>query len=444
MTRYLKLAMLYALLLALVWLVSSLYLSKKTTQALDDILSDWSGSSAQYIAGVEVLSTDKGMFSSQRTVQVTPSVPHVFEQLGDFTLNIQQKSGPLIFDDQGLRFGRAEWTIGLVGNEFSDEAHVQFKITNDFFEQLQVLGEVNQLNGQSWTSNDLTVQGVVNLSEESYQFVSVGKAVNIYVEGVHLKLADTRLEVASAPTSDNAAGSLIKIDINAGNSRLINEKNGKNIPLNVSSTTSIWKNNDTLDADFKVSFVNTLPLDRKEAYLAVQLRQWLTSGASVYFEQLLNSSHLLRQAEWALEEVETPEQQDFYRSLIYQAGNVDRLQWTDIVTPMLKSGQSQIAVDAGFKQSTQQLAQLRLSGSAKGLKSGLNLPLSGNINVATSQLDDKIMKLLKRWAGRGSLREYETSFESDLAIQEQEFLLNNGRVSLVRLKDELMRALTDQ
>ena len=54
------------------------------------------------------------------------------------------------------------------------------------------------------------------------------------------------------------------------------------------------------------------------------------------------------------------------------------------------------------------------------------------------------MRLLKRWAGRGSLREYETTFESDLAVRERELLMNNGRVSLVRLKDELMQTLIDQ
>jgi hypothetical protein len=449
MNRYLKLFVMYTLLLVLGWLASSLYFAKQSSQALDDLLSTWSESPGQYIAEVEVLDDEQSLFSGQKTVLITPSVPYLFEQLGDFTLHIQQQTGPLWFGEDGLRFGRAEWLITQGVNEPSepsDESPIALKVTRGFSEQLLISGSAQQINTRLWTSSGVTVQGSVNMNDGGYQFVTATDVLNVYTMGLRLELPDIRLKIDSKSNGIGSTGDIFtNMALTSSHGILIDQNNDKNTSLNLSSTASVWKNNDTLDADFKVSLIDTLPLKGRDAHLDIQLRKWLVSGFTAYLDQMSTSSHLLRQAEWALEEVETTEQQDFYRLLRYQAESIDRLEWTDIITPMLTAGQSKLALDLEVNQQAgQSLGKLQLGGSAIASVSKPSLPLVGDMKITSSQLDEKIMRLLKRWAGRGSLREYETTFESDLAVRERELLMNNGRVSLVRLKDELMQTLIDQ
>ncbi|PWQ95247.1 DUF945 family protein [Leucothrix arctica] len=448
MNRYLKFTTAVILLLVTGWLVSSWYFAKQSSQTLDELVSGWHTSSTEHVAGLTLLESEQGVFSSHKKIRVTPNVPYLFELLGDFTLNVDQKAGPILFGENGLAFGRAEWVVTLDFDEsieLSDKTTAQLKVIDDFSSRLQIEGSITQFNTSTLSGDNVTTEGAVDLDSGEYQFVTVVEALNGYASGVRLKLTNARLEVDSAMSLMNGESvNLTEIGLSAANGQLLNEKSGKNMSLNLSSAASIWKKNDTLDADFKVSFVNTLPLNSKEAYLSVQLRQWLTAGARNYLEQLSNSSHLLRQGQWALEEVETTEQQDFYRSLIYQAEKVGRLNWTDVISPMLTADQSQLMVEVGVKQSIETLAKLNLAGNAVLLDEKPSLPLTGDLKIVSSELDKPFARLLRRWVSRAWLREYETAFEGDVAVKGQTLLLNKGRVSLVRLTDELKRAFNDQ
>ena len=448
MNRYLKFIGAPVLILPIVWVFSSWYFVKQSSEALDDMVSVWQKSSTQYIAGMEVIDTKQGVFRAQKVVRITPAVPYLLEQFGDVTVNIEQKAGPVIFGEDGLTFARSVWVATLdfdESNEITDKTPAELKIVDEFTSRLQVSGQVAELNTSLWGGGNIATEGAIDLSNGDFQFEVMAESLVIYDSGVQLKLSQARLGIDSTNSSINSdAVNLIKVALNANNSHLINEKTGKNIRLNLSSAASVWKKSDTLDADLKVSFVNTLPLDSKETYVSVQLREWLTSGFLSYLDELAKSSDLLRQSEWALEEVETTEQQDFYRSLRYQAARVDRLQWSDIVSPMLESGKSQLAFEAGVDQSGEQIAKLHLTGSAADSVVKANLPLTGELKIISSSLDKQMSRLLRRWVGRGLLREYETAFESDIAIQGQGVFLNKGRAPLVRLKDELKRVLIDQ
>ena len=448
MNRYFKFIAAVILLFIIGWLVSSWYFAKQSSETLDEIVSGWHATSTQHIAGLELLASEQGVFSRYKKVRVTPNVPYLFEQLGDFTLNVEQKSGPILFGESGMSFGRAKWVITLDFDEsleLSDKTTAQLKVIDNFSSQLHIKGSIGQFNTSSLSGDNVTTEGVVDLDSGEYQFLTIAEALNGYVSGIRLKLSHARLNINSAMSLVNGESvNLTEIGLGASNGQLLNEKSGKIMSLNLSSAASIWKKNDTLDADFKVSFVNTLPLNSKEAYFSIQLRQWLTSGAGTYLEKLSDSSHLLRQAQWALEEVETTEQQDFYRSLRYQSEKVGRLQWADVISPMLAAGRSQLMVEAGVKQSIETLAKLRLAGSAVVSEEKPSLPLAGDLSIVSSELDVPFARLLRRWVGRAWLREYETTFEGDVAVKGKTLLMNKGRVSLVRLTDELKRVLIDQ
>ncbi|RVU84744.1 hypothetical protein EOL70_10860 [Leucothrix sargassi] len=437
MTKSLKFLSLGIVFIALLYVASSYFFAKQSRELVDDIILNWNDSSAKYLAEVELLSSEDTLFGSQKVLQVTPSLPYLYEQFGDFTVSIQMMTGPVLWGEQPS-IGRSSWLI-------TTDTDSQLVVLDDFSSALSWKLDLEQLKTTSLFINNLNAEGVFDLESQASGFKGHAENIDTCVNGHCYQLGQSDLSIDTQLGADGKeANSSAKITLNIEDAVLVGEKSTENKRLNVSSVASVWKNNDTLDADLEVSLVNTLSLDNEQATATLQMRQWLVEGVVDYLTILADSSHYQRQAEWALEEVETTEQQDFYRWLVDKAGSAARLSWTDIVLPMQKAESSQLLLKAELKKSIEQLAQVNLSAAASGQPDQVTLPLTGELRINSESLDDAMKRLLRRWASRGLLREYETAFESDLRVRGKQLLLNNGSVPWLRLRDELKRTVTDQ
>jgi hypothetical protein len=153
---------------------------------------------------------------------------------------------------------------------------------------------------------------------------------------------------------------------------------------------------------------------------------------------------LLQQAEWALEEVETPEQQDFLWRLLDKADRIEQQQGQQLWQSLLVAGRSRLELSAGLRQSGLALAQLTLNGAADHFGQRAGLRLEGDFRADRHLFSPRWQALMTRWHRRLWLRQYENEYEADIRLRDQQLLINAFRVSASQLAAELKRVVADQ
>ncbi|MGB1310249.1 MAG: hypothetical protein ACPG47_03515, partial [Leucothrix sp.] len=332
--------------------------------------------------------------------------------------------------------------IATLVHGFSDKALLRAEMAN--------LALDNILLGQ------LIVEGEINTADLQHKLTL--QASDLIYRSPHFALRFPDANLVSnhlAESNTSTAKELTKLSIEADAGELLIAGDSKKVPFHLRSHGSIWFNNDTLSSDWQINTATGKPIssvvsdiskqpNHLQADISLQFRDLLIGGFAQYLQNQSDIFSVLQQAEWAMEEVETPEQQDFLRSLLLDAERIQQSQSDNPLKPLLIAERSQLAINAKVTNGDAAPSQLFLGGSALSDAKEPALMLQGQVKVTQNLLNDGGLALLEKWNNRQWLRRYETDFESDITVRNERLLLNNFVVSVEGLSAELSQALVDQ
>ncbi|PID45346.1 MAG: hypothetical protein CSB47_09175 [Proteobacteria bacterium] len=457
MSRYLGATFILMLALLLLWAGISGYLVKSSQRAFDGYLASLSQRHYQHFFELEQTDYQETFFGAEATFTVRFSVPALREAFGDLPLKATRLNGPIFINKRGIQFGAARWVVSIdqqadqvlsntllsIFNGEMPQAVVRF----DFFDQAHYAFEAKHIHSAPLRADDVTVTGWFDLNNGAYRLQLSAVAGQFISRVVRLTAPEVRLRIqrlAQNPGMD-AQSNAATIDVDAESSYISLTSSARKIPLTITSRGSIWLVDDTLSGDWQLLADNPSEEPSAQLYFNLQFREWLADGFLAYWRQQARIANLLEQADWALDEgAETPEEQDFIMSLRSDAERMQRIQNQHILAPMLKAEHSQLAVDVQLKMGAEIPARFVVSGKAVGEPLLPSLDLQGEATVQQTVLNPQLRRHLDRWSRRFWLRNYETVFETDVAVRDKRLLLNSIRVSWRDFHDELKQLLSDQ
>ena len=458
MSRRLSLFLMTCLALILAWGSVSWYFSQVSQQAFDDYVTQLSEQSHEHFFEVAVDEYQETFLGAEARLTVKFAVPALSELFGELILQAKRLNGPVFINESGVQFGSGRWVLSVdqsadevlsntVETLFDGELP-QATIRFDFFDKAYFKFNARYIRSSDFSADDLALEGNFVLDKGAYQLQLTSKQNDISLADTSLNIPEMDLAIqrlaqnAGLDARSNAA----VVDLNAKNSILSLSRQGKKIPLDISSRGSVWLINDTLSGDWQALFESKPSETSQTLHVELQFWEWLAEGFLAYWRQQAEIASLNEQAGWALDEgAETPEEQDFIMSLYADAERIERAQSRDVLKPMLKYEHSQLALKAQLKDNTgEQLGQMAIEGKADGSQQAPWLAVGGEASLTKHALSDSGASLLERWQQRFWLRRYEAIFEADIAVRNQQFLLNGIRVSLEDLSSELKQLLNDQ
>lgn len=467
MRRSLKLTLTVLMGLFLAWGAVGWYLAKDSKQTFDVALAAIASGSATKFFELEVLSYEETFFGASAELKLIPSSGLIAERVENQVFHLSRTNGPLFINRQGLQFGIARWQLSLA-QSVNDDADTSFwgdllssdqamgSLVLNFSETASVSVKASSLSWSNWLIDSIAVEGDIDFSDHQHELEI--RTTGVVYAGKQFSLRFPKASLfsnnsVSSESSSESPKKLTKLSFVADDGELILARQLKKIPLVVQSHGSIWVNNDTLSGDWQINadggkFGNAGDPEKNDSFrtqLTLQFRELLTSGFWQYLTSQSEISSLLQQAEWAVEEVETPEQQDFLRALYVDADRIKQSRLDNPLKPMLVAERSQLAANITHRVGVEdEASQLSLSGSAKSKANEPVLALKGEAKIIRRMLSEQLLALFAQWNKRGMFRRYEAEFESDVALRNERFLLNNIVVSVDGLAAELSRALADQ
>ena len=457
--------------LSLVWGVSTWFIANSTQKNFASVLEVIASSKASALFELEVIKHDEGFFGSASEIKMIPVSSVLDESIELQRLMIHIKNGPVFLSREGVQFGLARWEFSLresvpdVTTELSStpreliESNLPFGTAVIGFSEVVYLALSAAKHGiGNWAFDEIAVAGVLDLVNANYDFNTRFSGLTYRQQEFLLSINDLTVESKSARSRESAStrDMLTQLVLKVNQSELSLRGNEKKLMFNLESNGSIWANNDTLSGDILLNSTNDTPLAAKSVYgslgesdvvmgAKLQFRELLADG----FWRLLNAQSeifsLLQQADWAMEDIETPEQQDFLRSLYLDVTRVTQSKLHNSLQPLLIADQSEVVFNASFSDRiSEATSQFLLGGMAGGKAVSPELALKGEIKVDSKMLSKQTLALLDKWSNRQWFRHSETEFEADVAVRNKKLLLNNFLVSVDGLKAELSQALADQ
>ena len=457
MKRSLSLLLISGLALLLIWGSMSWYLSRASEQAFHNYVSELSNYSQDQFFEVSVEDYQETFVGAEALVTVNFAIPSLKALFGELKLNAKRLNGPVFINNEGIQFGAARWNLSInqtadkvVSNTietlFGGETPAAI-IRFGFSDKAYFTALAKHFYGSDFRANQLNVEGEFDFGDRSYELSITSENTNILIADSSLALPEMDIAVrrlAQKAGLDARANAAV-VDLVANDAELRLSKQGKKIPLDLSSRGSLWLINDTLSGDWQMLFKSNPDETARQLRVDLQFREWIAEGFLAYWRQQAMIASLNEQAEWALEEgAETPEEQDFIMSLYGDAERIKQSLSRDILGPMLKYEHSQLVLKALLKDDVGELGRVTISAETDGSEQQPQLALSGDAGVTTEVLNSSAKSLLDQWYQRFWLRRYESAFEADIAVRNQQFLLNNIRVSWEDLSSELKQLLNDQ
>lgn len=456
MIRCLSAILVSVLALLLLWGSVSWYCGNVAKRNLQAYVLSQSADLPQRFFSLELLDYQENFTGAEAHLVLKFTVPALAEQLGDVRLVARSVNGPVFMGREGLEFGVVRWKLRLdqvadqvlansVQNVFVGQM-AQAILRVDFFDQLHFRLAAEQLRSTNWSADQLHILGQLDLNSGAYDVAIGADHSELRLAGWKLMLPHPALSlqrlaqrVGLAPESNAPT-----LDFNSSHASLFSTQKSETIPFNLSSRGSIWLNNDTLSGDWQVLLENPPSQDVNYASFRLKFRELLAEGAYAYWKKRAYIEGLLEQAQWAQEEVETPEQQDFLISLYREAEQLQKAWNHDLIGPMLRYQDSQLSLDAVIKQADGVESQLNIAGQAEGESSQPQLKVTGKALIQASMLSPLVQQQLEKWQQRLWVSADETTFAADISMHEQQLLLNHKQVSWAQLIEELKQVLDDQ
>ena len=444
---------------------------KASRDQFDIVLEAFDSGRAKDFVELEVIGFQENLHGALAKIKIIPTSALIDETIENTTIILHRINGPLFINRHGVQLGVARWELSVKKNDpdatedalmgldslFSNQKPLA-SIGVSFFGNIHLRVDDEGSTLGKWASDALSVQGDIDFSSAQHQFQMDVSGINYRGSRLALDFSDLRL-VSESSGQANLQGPNnrhpMKFNIDLHNGELVFTGQSKKIPFNLQSHGSIWVNNDTLSSDWQIKVSNEDHSDaankleeEKPGYLqtniSLQLREFLLSGFWQYLNNQSEVFSLLRQAEWAMEDMETPEQQDFLRSLFLDADRIQQSQLDKPLKPLLIAERSQLAANVLVTNNEGVSSQLSLGGTAVKRVGEPELELKGEARIKNEMLDSEWLALLDRWSRKQWFRRYETEFESDIAVRNERLLLNNIIMSVERLSAELSQTLTDQ
>ena len=455
--------------LLLAWSVASWFMASASQQRFDLALETIANGRAKDFFELEVLEYREGLYGAVAELKVLPTSALLDEDIEDWKFFLQRINGPIFINRNGVQMGLARWQLSVeaIDSEVLDESLMPLSglfssplpiasLRIGLFENTYLIFESPVKSLGNWLVDSLVIEGDIDFVNAQHQIqVNVSglkyrdKRIAVSIPEVHLLSKSVRESTVAGSTATN-------LTLEANNGELVLPIQSKKIPFNLQSHGSVWLNNDTLSSDWQVAaFINDKSSvsgsdvagksDALKADVDLQLREFLVSGFWQYLNNQSEIFRLLQQAEWAVEEVETPEQQDFLRSLFLDADRIKKSQLDNPLKPLLLAKRSQLAINARLSTGGEGAAsELSLGGNTISRANEPELALKGEARIQREMLNKRWLAVLDGWNKRQWFRRYETEFESDITVRNGRLLLNNLIMSVDRLSAELSQALTDQ
>lgn len=457
MKRRIGILVIVLLALLMVWGGLSWSLGKASKQSFDEYLLRLSGQDYQHFFDVEITDRRDTFTGAEADLTLNFSVPVLREAFGELPLRAKRLNGPVFINEQGVQLGSARWELSV--DESQDEVlsttlASTFKgklpvavVRLDFFNTAHIRFQADSVRTRHYDANQLDAGGQFDFDNGAYQFGLTAKEMLLKSSLASLKMPDADILLQRlAPNSQlDAQANAAVFDMTAPGSQLYYDKNHKNRLLDIGSRGSLWLNNDTFNGDWQL-YLDTAPSGASTALTSsVQFREWLADGLLSYWRQQAKIVNLNEQAQWALEErAETPEEQDFIMSLYADIEHIRRQLQQNALKPLLASDRSEVIVNTQLKRNGDVFGQLLLTGKASESLQQPVLRAEGELSIQQSLLNTHTTAQLDRLSRRFWLRNYETAYETDLAVRNQQLLLNNIRVSWNDFWTELKQLLNDQ
>lgn len=455
----------FLLTLLLLWGGTSWVLSKQAKQQLSTALETIANGKVKDFFELEVLNYRQHIYGATVNLKFISNSALISEDVEGKVFTIEQTNGPIFINWQGVQLGLSRWqlnndfdhsreSVSILGKLLPTAEPIGIAVVT-FFDSIDLNVEVAKFGLSNWLLNDVVVTGFVDAVKPSNDFRVHISELTYQDERASLRFADISLESASAKDTNVASKQqlITTFSLNANDSEIVVKGRSSKIPFNVQSRGSLWANNDTLSGDLLAFSGNSL-LQTSGAInhsvdwgvnISLQFRDFLTGGFWEYLSAKSDISSLLQQADWAMEDVETPEQQDFLRSLFVDVGRVQTTQADNPLKPLLVAGKSRLALQMKLNKAISDVpSQLLLSGFAAKKISNPSLVLTGEASVQAGMLNDRWLKLIDGWCKKGWFRRYEAGFESDISVMSEQLLLNDFIVSVDGFKAELSQTITDQ
>ena len=437
----------------LIWATSAWFIANRADQHFLTMIEKIRESKASRFLEIEVLSQSEGFFESATEIGLMPSLTF-FDEHSELTrLNVLRKSGPIFLSRDGIQFGLSRWEVSFEKNESETDEDTDTDLSQpfgvvliDFAEKMHLDASLPTMDFPSGSFSDLRATGALNFLSDTFILeIDVGslsytnKQLIINVEDFSAKASNVPINEAA-----NSSQTITQIAMLARKSDVSLRGFQKKIKFDLQTNGSIWANSDTLSGDLQLQF-NALRSEARVLDWQVQFRKLLKAGFWEVLAKQSEISSLFQQAKWSMEDIETPEQQDFLRSLLLEASKLSRVQSRDFLKPLLIAKQSEVATTATLKSGVDtQSSQFFVSGVATAGTTSPSLKLEGFIKLDTRLLNAGGLYLLNEWHQNRWFRQYETTFETDVLISEQQFFLDKIDVPFGKVTTELVQVLLDQ
>jgi hypothetical protein len=444
------------LILLLAWGGSSWLLSSKSEQYFATVMNELEASRASSFVEIEVVKHDENFLGSSTEIKLIPTSALVDESLESHRFLLKKSNGPIFINQDGIQFGVSRWEFSVIEEDFNAGEQLLGGAIVGFSEEIDLKFEKSALTIANWTFDGIAIDGVLDFKSPSFDINADISGMTYQHQQFFVSFADARLESKSSYVNNTLETYNAQLALIANPGELSLRGQQKKNSFTLQSNGSIWANNDTLSGDLQIKSasdespkLNSAQASDKTDDLALdmtlQFRELLTDGFWQIIKTYSEVFSLLQQAEWAMEDIETPEEQDFLRSLYLDVNRISLSQLHNPLGPMLITDRSKLAVKANVTQENSDLSsQLSLGGLSGGAADNPTLALKGEMKLNRKMLNGQTRTLLDKWSNRRWFRQYETEFEADVAIRNQQLLLNNFLVSVDGLEAELSQAITDQ
>ena len=453
--------------MVVLWGMAGWVIAKTSKPQFDKTIEVIAEGRASDFFEVELLSYEETLYGSFAELAILPTSPILEESSGDHKILLNRNTGPIFINTEGVQIGWERWELTLAEPEDdvrSEPSAIENtpktkpigSFTIGFFGKADIRLDVSALPLTDITFDRIVVEGSVNTDNLEHEISVQASALAYRVEEIALSFPSFSLVSKQIDTGGNVANKVVNISVDAPDAGIVFKEQSEKIPFNMQSHGSVWLNNDTLSSDWQSNIdsgqllkVNEKGGVQQSDYLQMQvnlqLRDLLADGFWQYLNNQSEIYSLFQQAEWAMEEVETPEQQDFLRSLFLDADRIQKSQRHNPLKPLLIADRSQLMANVIVSNGDDGLSsRLSLNGTAVTRAKSPELPLRGEVKLVREMLTKRWTDVLNKWSNRRWFRQYEKDFESDITIRNERLLLNDIIVPIDRLNDELSRALADQ
>lgn len=455
----------------LLWSAGSWLIAKSAKQHFEHALAELANGHAKDFFELELINYQQTFYGASAELKLIPNSALINEDVENWKFYLERSNGPIFINRDGVQLGKARWQLSVqerdpsaseesvVLDELSSDAKPIGSVLLSFFEKANVKFEASALSLSDWTFENIAIESDLDLGTFQYELQIQTAGASYRDKQFALQLPGLGLTSKSSgegATDQVPAGKLTEVAIKANDGELILLNSSKKVPFNLQSRGSVWVNNDTLSSDWQINTVggqllklnesnNAEKSDYFKTDVSLQFRELLTSGFWQYLKNQSEVFSLLQQAEWAMEEVETPEQQDFLRSLYLDSDRIRQAQLKNPLKPLLIAKRSKLAANAKLTFDSESTpSQLSFGGTTTGNIDTPELALKGQVQIKQAMLNSQWSALLDKLSKRRWFRRYETEFESDITIRSERFLLNNIIVPVNSLSGELSRILADQ